>query len=213
MKILVLSDSLTLPRNAKVDQVLNLAETWPRMLAQKHPDWEFAVVGIGSATTEDILYQAQYWTGFDADHVLIQVGICDALPRALHLWEVELLKKLPGKQFWRKVVKRVSVPLRKYRGITLISESGFTLNISKIAAQLNNTSFLPILDDGQSPPHMPTAHRNVCRYNEILSETAGNTLVELGQVPASAFMSDHYHLNPSGHQLVVEAVERHILLR
>ena len=50
------------------------------LLRGARKDIDVAQVSIGSATSADLLYQCQYWTGFEASVVIVQAGLCDCLP-------------------------------------------------------------------------------------------------------------------------------------
>jgi len=206
MKILVLSDSLTLPRNNGVEQQLSLEETWPRLLESLGNDVVVTSVGIGSATSEDILYQTQYWTGFSVDAVIVQVGLCDALPRALHRWEVEFVKRIPN-AFLKKLIKSSASKLRKLRNITLTKPLDFSSNIEKIRHVFPDALFLSIVDSGDSPSHMPGATENVDRFNCFLRTASKDSFVDLGSLDKKSFMPDHYHLTPFGHRQVANKVK------
>ena len=143
-RILILSDSLALPREKGELQVLEHDKTWPELLRKRFPEFTIAQSSIGSATTEDIHYQCQYWTIFKPDLVFIQVGLCDCLPRAMHAWEVELAKKLWfGKSLHNFVTKNVQ-RLRDLRSITLASREEFAERASAIRKLFKNSYWLSI---------------------------------------------------------------------
>jgi len=201
-KILVLSDSLTLPRNKGGDQVLVHEETWPQLLSSRHDGLEVVSQAIGSATTEDILYQSQYWKGHDADLVIFQVGICDALPRAFRKFELEFIKLLPFHEFWNRITSKVAPCFRKHRSICLVSDCNFSKNLEALNEVFPKCLFLGIVHDSTEPERLPGAYQRIERYNKVLKEVAGAGFVDLSLLPDSALMSDHFHLRPSGHEYI-----------
>jgi len=210
MKLLVLSDSLTLPRNQEADQVLDYDETWPCLLESRNPTLQIARVGIGSGTSSDILYQTRYWTAFNPNHTIVQVGICDALPRAFHLYEVEMLKKLPFGRFVRMWTSKSSRYLRRWRRITLTTKSQFRSNIRQIQQKLPNVIWIGIASKSNDPVHLPGAMKNIREYNSIIENEMNERFISLATLPDTALMSDQFHLTAEGHKQVAKLVESRI---
>jgi lysophospholipase L1-like esterase len=208
-RILILSDSLALPREKGELQVLEHDKTWPELLRKRFPEFTIAQSSIGSATTEDIHYQCQYWTIFKPDLVFIQVGLCDCLPRAMHAWEVELAKKLWfGKSLHNFVTKNVQ-RLRDLRSITLTSREEFAERASAIRKLFKNSYWLSIIFDREnSPEHFPQIGDNVRVYNSLIHKVFGQKYIDLEKSVSGQYMVDSLHLEAEGQRLVFERVSR-----
>jgi len=204
-RILILSDSLALPRKKGESQILAHEKTWSERLRKRFPEFTIAQTSIGSATTEDILYQCQYWTVYDADLVIIQAGLCDCLPRAMHAWEVELAKKLWFGEDLHTYVTKHAQNLRGLRNITLTSREQFAERVSAIKGRFRNSYWLSIIfDKNNTPKRFPQISNNVRVYNNMLRRIYRGNFIDLDEIVTGHFMEDSLHLESKGQELVFE---------
>lgn len=202
MRILLLTDSLGLPRAKTIDQQLLFEDTWPQLLSKRFPNFTWAQASFASATSEDILYQCQYWRNFEPDLIFIQIGVCDALPRILHTWEVELLKLLPFRKSIQRGLSKHGARIRQFRKIQKVKPQVFKNNLLAIIAHFPTSKMFAvgIISSGKDPAHMPGAKEMIKSHNCILNTIFGSRLIHTDDIPKACIMPDHYHLNRAGHR-------------
>ena len=91
-RILILSDSLALPRNKPETTVVE--DTYPYLL-KNH--FEVYQCSIGGGMVEDLLKQSFYFSQFQPDIVILLSGIVDCAPIAYSFREESLFKNTPTK--------------------------------------------------------------------------------------------------------------------
>lgn len=213
MKVLILTDSLGLPRNSN-GEFVKYEETYPYLLKKEFADkLELIHVGIGGATIEDIRKQISYYTVLDPDITFIQCGIVDCAPRAFRKFESKVIKKLKFDIFFKPLVRF----LRIYRKHTYTSQRMFKNTIQRIKKDPNiarNLHFIGIL-----PAHdeyekiMPGIKSQIEIYNRILAKE--NNFIDNSDFPFSGILKDYHHLNKEGNQLIYsklsEVIKRNII--
>lgn len=207
-KILVLTDSLGLPRD--VPEFCSYESTWPVYLKSK-PKAEVHQVSIGGGTSADILRQLSYHQLYNPDIVIIQVGIVDCAPRFMTKFELTVVRKIPllG-TYLIKVMNRKLV--RKIRNITYVKPAIFKENLEKIKNFLPKSKFIII---GIIPANndyekiLPGIGLKIDQYNEILSHIGGD-FITLKDLPADSIMSDHIHLKEKGHKYIFDILKEKI---
>ncbi|MEO8254200.1 MAG: hypothetical protein ABI554_07395, partial [Flavobacterium sp.] len=110
MKILFLTDSLSLPRKYDGGEVI-YEDTYICKLREKYPEILISDVAIGGAKITDLLVQCFYYKQFKPDLVFIQCGIVDCAPRSFSLLEKVIIDKLRLRKFSKLFEKK----LRKIR--------------------------------------------------------------------------------------------------
>lgn len=201
-RILILSDSLALPRN--IPEVCTYNETWPILLRKN--GFDVHQVSIGGATSEDLLRQAPYHCSYNPEIVLIQVGIVDCAPRFMTKMELSLVRKLP---FGHLIIRAINTKsVKKIRKIQYIPPKSFKKNIESIDLIFRNahTIFIEILPVvAEYEKLLPGVRRNVEVYNEILKNSARKT-ININDIGRDGIMSDHHHLNALGHQYIFSRI-------
>ncbi|HEY9049471.1 MAG TPA: SGNH/GDSL hydrolase family protein [Ohtaekwangia sp.] len=200
-RILVVGDSLTLPRDKPETCVYQ--NTWPELLKKS-----FIVhqVSIGGGTIRDLHRQLEYYKAYNPDIVILQSGIVDCAPRSLSQFEVMVLEKnWFTRKFFLPLVKRNSKFLRKVRGKTYTPAGTFSSFLDKIKKQLPGAkiyslAILPTND--QYELVVPGITKKVKEYNEILKKHFGTGFISLDEIDRKGIMSDHIHLNEIGHLYV-----------
>ena len=166
-----------------------------------HGDYTIAQVSIGSATTEEIVYQTQYWTGFNPDLTIFQLGLCDCLPRALRSFELEIVKRLPQSLSIRKWIAKHSRALRELRGgITRTDPELFGLRVDSLKSAFPKSIWLEILVNADDEPeNFPRCVQLAQNYNRAIRQCYGEKFLELTGIGREHFMDDGFHLNREGH--------------
>ena len=127
-KILIISDSLALPRPKP--EICEYKDTWPKLLSSTG-EFEIHQVSIGGATSKDLLKQVNYHKMFNPDIVVIQVGIVDCVPRFMSRLELDISYSLGkyGKKLRAFCNKKY---IRKIRNVTYVNKRDFKSNLRNI---------------------------------------------------------------------------------
>lgn len=204
MKILILTDSLGLPRNRP--EKCEFEETWPILL--KNESRQIHQVSIGAATSQVLLRQTTYQKGFNPDIVFLQVGVVDCAPRFMSNKELDFTGALGafGKSI-RFLFNRKWI--RKIRKISYINEVEFKKNMLEI----NNAFACPTVAIGILPASLqyekilPGIIEKSFTYNKILEETMAHYIKSEGVADVDGVMSDFHHLNKNGHYYIFKKIE------
>lgn len=210
MKVLILTDSLSLPRT-KPEQV-DYYQTWPRLLEKKMPG-EYVSIGIGGGTSTDIVNQGTiYYEAIHPDVVIVQSGIVDCAPRGYTKFELSLIRKTALSRYLMFKVVGVD-KMRTMRKVTYTPIGNFQANVKKMSKQF---SYAKLCWLGIAPAkdvyekQLPGVTENIKRYNQVLkdmSASSGFTYIPMDEFPLEGFMSDHHHFNELGHSWVSEKIK------
>lgn len=207
-RILILGDSLTLPR--AVPQTCKYDDTWPAML---RAGFHVHQVSIGGATIVDLYRQVEYHKEYNPDIVILQAGIVDCAPRALTKFERDLVRKFWGiRSIVKILLKKYSRWFRRWRKISYTSPTQYSRYIQLIK---NNFSDKKIIALGIMPVRkqyeylLPGITDRVAVYNQILEREFGPWYIDCGLFSDQCLMEDHIHLTPYGHeQILAKITER-----
>jgi len=197
MRILILTDSVSLPR--KVPERTSYAQTYPALLKDSDEVYQ---ISIGGATSEDILKQCVYYSQFEVDIVILQVGIVDCAPRFMTKGELAFFKRIPF--FGLRIIKILNTSfIRKLRKLTYTTEHKFERNISGIINSFKEKKvivlgIIPAVE--QYEKTLPGVSKNITRYNAILQKTP--FFVDLTGIESYGMMTDHHHVNAEGHLFI-----------
>lgn len=201
-RILLLTDSLTLPR-LKPELCLH-EETWPEILRAK--GYHVHQVSIGGATSGDLARQCHYHKAFNADVVIVQVGIVDCAPRFLTKFELSIFHKIPF--FGRVGIQALNRPIiKRIRKISYVNPELFFRNLQSIQRSFDpvDVYFLGIVRGSQAyEKAAPGIINNIKKYNEIIK--ANFNYLSLESIDVSCIMSDFHHLNPKGQKMIGDIV-------
>lgn len=203
MKILFLTDSLSLPRKYDGGEV-NYDNTYISLLRKQYPDTLINDFAMGGGRITDLLGQCFYYKQFKPDLVFIHCGIVDCAPRSFSLFEKLIIEKLR----LRNITKRFDKKLRKVRNCTYTSKKMFLYSLLKIKecfteVPLYSIGILKICDEYEKL--VPGIAKNAEDYNEILKTYS--KFVDNSDFPADAIISDFHHLNEKGHLLIFEKLK------
>ncbi|MFT7158452.1 MAG: lysophospholipase L1-like esterase [Parvicella sp.] len=209
-KILVLSDSLAAPRSSEGKDVLKHYETWPYLLRESFTGIEVAQVSVGHATVDFVLAQCKYWLPFNPDLVIVQAGINDCIPRALHKYEIEILKKLDRFYFGKKMSDQIHkrrIWLRDKRNISYTCKAEFRKQVSGFKDHFNNVFFINMIYDKNKNlrqfANKDQIKNTVDIYNSLIRHEYQTNLIDISGVPSDFVLDDGFHLNHTGHQFVL----------
>lgn len=152
--------------------------------------------------------------GFDADIVVVQIGIVDCAPKALRENERKVVLRLPGplRRLIHTFLRRNYARIVRWRDVTYVSEARFRENLEVFREHFRGCRFVvvPI-----APPNRgyviknPLIERNIVNYNrrleQVFPEGFAREAFE-GADPDVLFASDHHHLSIQGHAAVASAV-------
>lgn len=209
-KILVLTDSLSLPR-AK-PETLELQETWPSLLENGHSG-KLIRVAIGGATVTELYNQATvYYKSIQPDILIVQSGIVDCVPRGYSKLELQLIRKTNiGRHLFFKMIG--TDRMRRLRKVNYTPLKLFQKTADQLYDHFVNTRIIwvgiaPATADYEK--QLPGITESIKRYNEVLKkmqEEGKIEFVDTALMPQSGLMSDHHHLNREGHAWVAERLK------
>ena len=205
MKVLVVTDSLGLPR--PVPEKVMPHETWVSLLAAQYDLVQFS---SGGATIGDLYAQSEYMKMHEPDAVVIQSGIVDCAPRAFSRFENEFINKfrLTRSLSKRFLNKNRIVKLRAKRNVTYTPILQFEAYMRKFESVFPNIVWVEIAPSNEVyEKKVPGITENISKYNAIIKKVAGNRVIQLSDLNADDIMSDHIHLNVSGNRKLSEKVK------
>ncbi len=206
MKILFLTDSLSLPREEN-GQVVKYEETYLSILRKEFPEMLIVDSAIGGATIWDLFRQIFYYKYFEPDLVIIQCGIVDCAPRAFTEFEKKILNRLGIR------AKGLTSFLRRYRGLKRTSRVKFEKTAIKIKNEFSN---IPVYAIGILPASLeyekkvPGIENSIAIYNQILK--GHFHFIESCGFPMEGILNDHHHLNKYGHEVIADNI-RSVLIK
>lgn len=210
MRVLLLTDSLSLPREYPGGRVA-WGDIYVNLLRKAFPGIEFVHVGIGGATISELLRLQNYYALIEPDLVILQCGIVDCAPRALGELEQQIVKKLHLFRF----IRPFTGFLRRHRGVTYTPPRCFEENLLALKGKFPGVPFLAIgILPGCSEYEsiVPGVSANIVKYNAILRKHAD--FIDNTNFPREGITPDHHHMNEAGHRVVyeklLEKIARHL---
>ncbi|MBS1495143.1 MAG: SGNH/GDSL hydrolase family protein [Bacteroidetes bacterium] len=202
MRVLFLTDSLSLPRKYKTG-VAKWEDTYVNLLKKARPDIEFIHVGLGGGTITQIFLLLNYYKLTNPDLVILHSGIVDCAPRALSQLELQLVIKL---RIFR-LVNPFTNFFRKHRNISYTNPKEFEETVVKIKNVFPDVPFvtigiLPGCDEYEKT--VPGITKRINTYNEILRRNS--TYISNEDFPRDGIIEDHHHLNEKGHKVIFDKI-------
>lgn len=203
-RVLIIGDSLCLPRN-KPEKV-DFNETWPSLL-KKTGLYEISQVAIGGGTLYNLMEQSDYYLPGEPDIVIIQSGIVDCAPRAIGFIEKEIVRSSRVLNFLVRKLYPYRF-MRKYRKITYTKPNHFADMVNKMKMKFSDKrtiwiGIIPAVTEYEN--NVSGISKNIDQYNNIIQSimaTNGGTFLDTSNLPLSGLMSDHHHLNATGHSWI-----------
>jgi len=207
MRFLFLTDSLSLPRNGKVEKV-SYEETYPYLLKKTFPQHDFVFLGIGGSTIKDLYRQSSYYVDLKPDLTFIQCGIVDCAPRPFRKLETRIINKLKLRFLFKPFVKW----LVKNRGYKYTKIKTFDNTIKELLSnQFQNyknyaIGILPASVEYEQK--LKGITQSINDYNNVLKSNYTNHFIDNTDFPKNGLLSDFHHLNAKGHQFIFKKISK-----
>lgn len=202
MKVLLLTDSLSLPRSYENGTVL-WEDIYFNKLRHHFFDIEFILVAMGGATITQLHLTLNYYKETKPDIVILQSGIVDCAPRALGQLEQQIVIKLRMFRLVHPFIKG----LRKIRNITYTKPKEYEETLLKIKNSFPGKPFISI---GILPgceaydKKVPGVSKRIEQYNAILKQHS--IFIDNRNFPRDGIINDFHHLNEKGHQEIFDRI-------
>jgi len=233
MKIVVMADSLAMPREGETNVAYET--TYPYLLDQwlrQRFGSQAPLVSERGMRRRTIEYVLDEWYELvdlrKTDVVVVHVGIVDCAPRVFLRRERQFVENLrPG--FLRRFIldyvhrhRRAVVNMRKK---VYVPPERFNALVGQVMAKAKASELrsLVIVNIITPPAEMdersPGFIRNVGIYNEILrthAEANGAHLIDIDRLIKEAggveqLTVDGIHINEAGHKMLAQEIEKHVL--
>jgi hypothetical protein len=214
MRILILTDSLALPRDTP--QKVSFDETWVQHL-RKELNHEIHQLSIGGATIDVLWKQYPYHKLFNPDVLIIQCGIVDCAPRALSKMEDSIINSTRlTKKLGNFILPKIKIWLRQTRNITLTKATVFNSYLNKFSKLELPVYFIGIVPCTERYEKTnPGIKKNISLFNDLIKKNFPDRTISLASLNDFDVMSDQHHLNVCGHKkiasLVADAIDASIL--
>lgn len=203
MKLLLITDSLGLPRNTP--ELVKYNETWCGILSN---EFDIHQCSIGGGTISKLLSQLEYLKMYEPDRIIIQSGIVDCAPRALSEVENYLLNKY---KLTSKLLRWGSgrlIPLLRKRGKTYTSIDKFQRAVKRFKSEFGEKLYwigiVPPSKDYEKK--IPGISKNILAYNQLLKKELGHNLIDITRLKSDCIMPDFIHLNTRGNRCLAEQI-------
>lgn len=213
LTIMIIGDSLAFPR--ETPEVVRYADTYLAILKKRFPFCDFIHKGLGGSTIVGLYNNSHYFhRTVDPDLVFIQSGIVDAAPRTLTFSETKFISALPKKigdpifSFFKKN----DMMIRKFRKITYTSFDTYVDYVNKFESIYQKIYWIDIMPVSEEyEKKIPGIKINKEKYSAVLKSKLHISTESLNN---DDIMSDHHHLNKSGHlkmsNLIADVINKEI---
>lgn len=205
-RIVIFSDSLALPRISP--QKTMFEETYPFYLRKNFEIFQFSK---GGGLIHDLVEQANYYSLYNPDIVILHCGIVDCACRAFsHNEELFFASNVFGR-ILRKLIS-VTITTKRLRNLrkkswTPLDE--FSLNCKRFKDIFHNVpiyalSILPVSDEYEKK--VPGIRMKVAQYNLLLKQLFEDYFIDLSSIPSDGIMKDGHHLTHKGQLYVYNKI-------
>lgn len=224
MRILVVADSLGLPRNENGMRV-RYESTYPYLLGKKNINYDIVNFSSRSKTIVDAMNELDEVLLYDADCIILQIGIVDCAPRTFLKKEKLIVSKLPSKirtrfiEFRKK--KRENTKTDSLSKV-YVRPKDFKKNYLELITRLKRGNvdlkiiIIPIIGYLKGLEMKSKGFsRNIIMYNEILSAIVNETGSSVVQTDLffdseNYFVDDYYHLSEFGHDVLTQEILKYL---
>ena len=209
MKILFLTDSLSLPRHNNEIELVTYEQTYLHKLRMSYKDDLIIDCAIGGARISELKSQCFYYKFFEPDIVFIQSGIVDSCPRAYGKFTAKVINKLG----LRSKIKKMIFFLRNYRNYTFTTKNKFRDTLIEIKKDFPKSIFYSVgIINGVEPYEqiVPGIKKNINEYNEILKQNTN--YIDTSSIGLDDIMKDYHHLNSFGHEKLFSLIKNEIAI-
>lgn len=207
-KIIIIGDSLSFDRP---DELAH-EERWPQLLRGGLSEVLIENKSRGASTTQRLAGESL--NGLQpGDAIIVQLGIVDCAPRLLSKIESKIIGRLPS--FLRKglisLTKKNRIQNSKRAYVNPVS---FERNLVQFLDRTKgfNVFYIKILPAGSKfLSSNPDVFKSISQYNNIVDSLkmsfSNVNLIELDKVNIDDYtLTDGYHLNAAGHQLIYQCL-------
>ena len=204
MKILILTDSLALPRDTP--ELVNFDDCWIEILKRNVSNINIHQVSIGGATIRCLWEQYLYNKLFYPDIIILQNGIVDCSPRAFTGIEQKIINSnFVTRKIGNFIIPFIKAFLRKTRNLQRTPLKTYIKYVSMFALVEARTIAISILPSSNAYEiSNPGITRNIKLYNSVLEKSF--EIINISMFTSRHIMSDHHHLNEAGHELLANLV-------
>lgn len=206
-RILVISDSLALPRS-KPEETL-YEETYPYLLRR---DFEVLQISFGGGTIKEIVHQAHYYVSFNPDIVVLQSGIVDCAFRAfpVSIDKGSIYSKTIN--LYKRIVAHIISPrsLRRYLRIRYTKPTDFLTSLNELTEMFDGSVVIGVGIVPASKEYetiIPGIADSISEYNSMIESVVGtNNFISLYDMSKEGIMSDFHHINSIGHKYIYNRI-------
>ncbi|MGR5287484.1 hypothetical protein ACP3V5_19370 [Vibrio maritimus] len=202
-KVLLITDSLGLPR-IEPEKVID-EQAWPNLLTKERDDCDFYHFSRSGLDSRTLVEELKGTLGaYQPDVIVLQVGIVDCTPRVLRLSELSIIRRIPIiSGLVQRIVTKHRAKIIQLRKVQYVDLTSFKKNLIVFKTFFNDCRILalPIVSNTECAQiRTPNIAQEIVAYNDALSSLF--EMINIGQLKENDFMSDCYHLSPSGNELV-----------
>lgn len=207
MRILILTDSLALPRTTP--EMVAFEDTWVELLKQQYPMAVFHQLSIGGAKIGILWEQFFYHKNFRPDICIIQSGIVDCSPRAFTEFEQFLINSnRVTRKLGNMIIPKIKGFLRRSRYIQSTPIKKYSKIMSDFHAQNKHTIAIGIVPAvAEYEKKVPGITNNIQVYNSSLKQIFQDDFIDMSDIDRVFVMSDYHHLNSDGHRKLFEKLK------
>jgi hypothetical protein len=212
LKILFITDSLGLPRLKP--ELISGEEVWINILQQKinldHKN-NFLFFNYNKGGLNTNMLTSEFKNGpllaYEADIVVLQVGIVDCYPRSLKKIENAILSRIPVVNIIsKKFISYYYKEIVKFRKISYVNKKRFEKNIRHMKDIYSKSKIfiIPIAPANEKYKCInPLIEENIFDYNLIFKKIFKNDFLDKAYSEADIeqlFLSDNHHLSLYGNK-------------
>lgn len=204
-RILVLSDSLALPRTNE-GQKVRYEYTYSSLLRES--GYSLHQISLAGGTADKILEQATYFRDVNWDLVVIQFGIVDCTPRPFSKYERALVNLVVTRfPFTKSPILRLAKFLRRTRRKVYTDISEYKSLLNKLHEMFIDRTVvaMPIVAASSLRDSIFGLNDNITLYNEALFDEFSELRID--RIADDCFVNDGHHLNRLGHAIIFESIK------
>lgn len=217
MRIIIVTDSLGMPRkNVPVEC------TWVSLFIQKYSAQHeiFTFLARGATTDSVLTMNNDLFYLYRPDLIIVQVGIVDCVRRALPLWFLRIISRIPlFSTLANKIARKFHYELTKIHQSSYVNLIKFKANMIQMVKECGERSIhfvlIRIADPGEFlEQKIFDVQKDIRQYNEVLqfvvNQFGGCYIDPYYNHFASDYIlpEDGHHLNILGQKLVFESVSQ-----
>lgn len=215
MKVLILTDSVGLPRTFPVNEIIDLEETYPRILSKKFDKESFFQVSLAGELSEKIINHARaYLMHWQPDVIILGFGINDARPDSLYIsfQEYKIFKYLTKFKWFKLLLYKIDkILFKKKTSTTKLSKFIEKINQLKSTFNSSRIMFIEISCATNYDAVRPGVIYWKNEFNKKLKTIFGSNFIKINdENNESLHLSDGLHYSKESHKLLAEKILNHL---